>query len=73
MPKIVLEFNLPEEEDEFQLAYNGANQAIVLEMMDNYLRSILKYDENLSEHDTEIYKAVRDKLVQLTAQYGSKV
>ena len=33
--RTILEFNLPEEEEEFLLAFNGARYAIALDEMDN--------------------------------------
>lgn len=62
--KAVLEFQLPEESEEFRLAQRGRHYISVIEELDNYLRSILKYEERSAEvHDA--LQAVRDKLWQL--------
>lgn len=67
MPKAVLEFNLPEENDEFETAYNGINYKIILSELDNYLRSRLKYEE-LSEPIYEALQATRDELSKLVRE-----
>ncbi len=62
--RAILEYNLPEETDAFDLAYNGARVAIVIEDLDNYLRSKLKY-ETLTDEQEACYQAIRDKLNEL--------
>lgn len=64
MPKVTLEFNLPEEQTEFDDARKGTRTSIILFDMDNYLRSKLKYSE-LTEEQAEIYQEVRDMLTSL--------
>jgi len=64
MPKAILEFQLPEEQEEFDMARNGCHNLIVLEDMDNYLRNKLKYQE-LTDEQCVIYQEIRDKLREL--------
>ncbi len=64
MPKATLTFQLPEEADEFDLAYNGARLSVIIADLDNYLRSKIKY-ENLPEEQEKIYQEIRDKLLEL--------
>jgi hypothetical protein len=56
-----LEFNLPEERDEFDLAINGWKYKSVLAEFDNYLRSKVKYAE-LSEEQYQIFEEIRTEL-----------
>lgn len=49
MPKATLEFNLPEEQDEFTLAKNGGKYYCILVDIVNLIRSHDKYDKKLSE------------------------
>lgn len=44
MPKATLEFTLPEEANEHQLAVNGGKWSAVVRDFDLYLRNISKYD-----------------------------
>jgi len=44
--KAILEFNLPEEKDEYNFANNGVNYYITLVEFDNWLRSEYKYNGN---------------------------
>ena len=44
--KAILEFNLPEEKDEYNFANNGINYYSALVEFDNWLRSEYKYNGN---------------------------
>jgi flavin-dependent dehydrogenase len=44
--KAILEFNLPEEKDEYEFANNGVNYYITLVEFDHWLRSEYKYNGN---------------------------
>jgi len=44
--KAILEFNLPEEKDEYNFANNGVNYYITLVEFDHWLRSEYKYNGN---------------------------
>jgi len=44
--KAILEFNLPEEKDEYNFATNGINYYCALTEFDNWLRSEYKYNGN---------------------------
>ncbi len=62
--KAILEFNLPEDKDEFELAQKAVNYSIVIHEMDNYLRARLKY-EDLPEEIHNALQEARDKLTSL--------
>lgn len=64
MPKVTLRFNLPEEKEEYEAAYNGARVASIIEELDNYLRAKTKYGE-LPDETHDIYQEIRDKLWEL--------
>ena len=61
MSKAVLEFNLPEERDDFEIAQNGWKYKAALDDLDIWLRSMQKYENKISVS----IKAVRDKLREL--------
>jgi hypothetical protein len=61
--KAILKFNLPEEQEEFELASNAVKYSIVLSDIDNYLRSKIKYGD-LAEGEYKIYQEVREQLWQ---------
>jgi hypothetical protein len=62
--KAVLEFNLPEEESDFNLACKGKDWWYVCWELDQYLRGQLKYNDNISEDTREAYKDLRYELLQ---------
>lgn len=43
MPKVIIEFTLPEQEREFRIALRGMDWAIALQDVDNQIRTWLKY------------------------------
>lgn len=63
--KSVLEFNLPEEREEFELAVNAGKYASALWEIQQELRTIWKYEEledNVYEMVDRIYTMVYDKI-----------
>lgn len=64
MPKHTIHFNLPEEKEELELAMKSLDNFLVVEGLDNFLRSKIKYG-NLPEEVTTIYQEIRDKLWEL--------
>jgi len=73
MPKSILEFNLPEESEDFKLAREGASLRFACDEFDNWLRSALKYEVSLMEDKTmhsnrelEVIETIRRKFNELT-------
>jgi hypothetical protein len=60
--KAILEFNLPDDQHEFDFAISGAKWHSAIWKYDQYLRSHLKYDEKLTEEQYKVYEQLRDKL-----------
>jgi flavin-dependent dehydrogenase len=65
--KATLEFNLPEEKDEYNFANNGVNYYITLVEFDNWLRSEYKYNGN------EAMFEVRKKLNEFINENNVKI
>jgi hypothetical protein len=66
MSKITLEFNLPDEDTEFETAVNGKHLATILWDVDQWLRSEQKYNERESIPVDEL----RDKLREMLYEAG---
>ena len=62
MPKAKLEFDLPQEQVEFNLAVNAVNWKYTLYDFDQWLRSELKYNDARQDADCVIIQEVRDRL-----------
>ncbi len=60
--KAVLEFNLPEDQPEFNTAIKGGDWKHVCWQMDQYLRKEIKYNDSLSEEQLRVYEGVREEL-----------
>ena len=65
--KAILEFNLPEEKDEYDFANNGINYYSALVEFDNWLRSEYKYNGN------EPMFEVREKLNKFINENNIKI
>ena len=65
--KATLEFNLPEDQDDFNHATNGFNYYMALVEMDEWLRSEYKYNDK-----EEMYE-VREKLRQIIFENNVKL
>jgi hypothetical protein len=65
--KAVLEFDLPEENTDFQAAINGHNYKSSIKDFDELLRSEMKYKE-LSNDTYKAYKYCRDELRKILAE-----
>lgn len=63
--KAILKFNLPEEQEEFEIANNGWKFRSALSEYDNYLRGKIKYDESLTNEQYKVYDEVRTKLWEI--------
>ena len=60
--KATLEFNLPEDQYEFNTAIKGGGWKHVCWEMDQYLRKEIKYNDSLSEEQLRVYEGVREEL-----------
>ena len=58
--KAILEYNLPEDQPEFNTAIQGSNWKHVCWQLDQYLRKRVKHDENLTDEQFEVYESIRD-------------
>ena len=57
--KAILEFNLPENQYEFNTAIKGGDWKHVCWKMEQYLRQRVKYDDGLTEEQLEAYEDMR--------------
>ena len=65
--KATLEFNLPEEKDEYDFANNGLNYYLTLVQFDHWLRSEYKYNGNEAMYE------VREKLQEFINDNNIKI
>ena len=67
--KAILEFNLPEDKEEFDATSKGMDWALVTWEIDQLLRNKLKY-ENLFPNTTAELEEIRDTLNGMLADRG---
>ena len=72
--KATLEFNLPEDHIEFEMAVNGAKMHSVLWEMDQWLRAQYKYmpDTEYSQDKYDTFEKCRDQLREIMFENGVK-
>lgn len=70
--KATLEFNLPEDQSDFDLAVNGAKAQVALWEMDQWLRAQYKYmsDDEYSEDKYETFEKCRERLREIMFEHG---
>lgn len=67
--KAILEFNLPDDQVEFDLASNGRKFWSILWELDQDLRAKTKYaPDDLPEDKYDAYQEIRDKLRELMSE-----
>jgi hypothetical protein len=72
--KATLEFNLPEDHIEFEMAVNGSKMHSVLWEMDQWLRAQYKYmpDTEYSQDKYDTFEKCRDQLREIMFENGVK-
>ena len=64
--KAIFKFNLPEEQDKFDMFNQASSMYSVIWEMNNWLRKQTKYNaDNLSEDTYEAFIECREKLIEL--------
>ena len=58
--KAILEFNLPEDQPEFNNAIKGGDWKHVCWEMDQFLRRHIKYDDDLKEDEVKMLENARE-------------
>ena len=71
MSKAILEFNLPEEQEDFELAFNGHKWQNVCWRLDQWLRGNIKHaPDSISEDEYQVYEQCREELRNLVSERG---
>jgi hypothetical protein len=64
--KATIEFNLPEEQDDFDCAVNGKKRSLALWELNQWLRAKTKYpDETMSDDRHKAFEDTRAKLLNI--------
>lgn len=72
MPKAILEFTLPEEQEEHRLALDGLKYLCVLQELDDYLSNRIEYGEYPAK-TKNVYAEVRGLLYQYANGEGVSI
>jgi len=74
MPKLKLEFDTIEEQEEYYNAINGSSYRYLLQDLDNWLRDVTKHNSyNNTPEEQEFADKVRDKIYDLLKEETLKL
>ena len=65
MPRVYLKYELPQEQEEYSLAYNGAKYKYAIDELEDWMRSQIKYDQTISPTEIKVLQLVRLKLQEI--------
>ena len=66
--KAILEFNLPEDEEEFNVAAKSMDWALLAWDIDQSIRSLLKYHPE--EYDTKTLEHIKEEILNIMEERG---
>jgi len=70
----ILKFNLPDDQEDFDLAVNGSKWMAAMWQLDQWLRSQIKHPaEGMSDDTYKAFDETRDKLYELLNEEGLKL
>ena len=69
MPIVTLEFELPEEKSEFDMALNGVNYYLAWCELQRHLRNVIKY-EKVAPELREAYENIRSQMYTIETEHG---
>lgn len=80
MPKIILKFNLPEEQEDFENTINGSKWKSAMWNLDKKLRSVVKYNNSIidlqklaTNEEIEVADKLRELIRELLDEYNLKL
>lgn len=69
--KAILEFNLPKDREDFELATDGGKWYVVAWEMDQWLRGKIKYaPDDMSDDTYKAFKECRERLTEIINDNG---
>jgi len=68
--KATLEFNLPDDQHEFDLAIQGSKMYLALWDLSQELRSMWKYQQYKTEEEYAIVETIRDKFHEILSEHN---
>jgi hypothetical protein len=63
--KALFEFNLPEEDETYEMYRKGPDAVIAIDDILNVFRKHLKYNDKLTEKQTDILESVRTEIMEI--------
>lgn len=80
MPEIILKFNLPEEQEDFENTINGSKWKSAMWNLDQKLRSVVKYNNSIidfqksaTSEEIEVANKLRDAIRELLDEHNLKL
>jgi len=70
--KITMDYDLPDDDPEFEMAINGAKYYNVLDGVIEHLRLTIKHSE-APEQKIEVYEEIQGLIYDLLREYGASI
>lgn len=70
--KAILEFNLPEDQEQYSTCWNASDMKLALWDIGNLLRNKTKYAE-LSPEEDKVWNEVRDEFYKILNEYSLEI
>lgn len=71
--KAILEFNLPEDNEEFNRAVKAADYYVCLFDLFQYLKREMKYNEQLSDIERSTFERIREEFNEILTENGIEI
>lgn len=70
MPKLILEYQMPEDKDDYEMALSASKYATIISEFKNELRQKVKYEsDSLSDAELKVYEDIRTRLHEIINDY----
>lgn len=70
MPKLILEYQMPEDKDDYEMALSASKYATIISEFKNELRQKVKYEsDSLSNAELKVYEDIRTRLHEIINDY----
>lgn len=70
MPKLILEYQMPEDKDDYEMALSASKYAAIIGEFKNELRQKVKYEsDSLSDAELKVYEDIRTRLHEIINDY----
>jgi len=68
--KAILEFQLPEDQEQHRQSIDGMNWALSMWDLEQFIRNERKYNDKLTDIELDVYEKVSNRIVEIMNEYN---